>query len=89
MNLAFKPNQPLGDDRCTKHESRVLAYGEEVAMAHEKPPDLNDMFLAGLWLADALLLEKAIGDEPDVPADVWWDRLARITPFSGGSPTSQ
>ena len=43
-------------------------------MSHEskKPPDLNDMFLAGLELRDAVRVERAIKTRPEVNSEDWW-----------------
>lgn len=36
------------------------------------PPDLNDMFVAGLPLANALALLDEMKAYPEVSADFWW-----------------
>ena len=40
-----------------------------------KPPNLNDMFLAGLPLREAVLLERNIEAHPEVDSSQWWALL--------------
>ena len=38
----------------------------------ERPPDLNDMFVAGLELRDAVALEREIKTRPEIEPSHWW-----------------
>jgi hypothetical protein len=43
-----------------------------------KPPDLNDMFLAGLSLQTAVALERDIEASPSVDPAAWWQVIWRL-----------
>ena len=43
-----------------------------------KPPDLNDMFLAGLPLQMAVTLERDIEASPTIDPDAWWHVMRRL-----------
>ncbi len=40
------------------------------------PPDMTDMFLAGLPLREAVAICHAIEKQPDKPADYWWKLIS-------------
>jgi hypothetical protein len=44
------------------------------------PPDMTDMFLAGLELREAVAIHRAIKNQPDVPADQWWRLITSSLP---------
>jgi hypothetical protein len=47
-------------------------FQQELQAEQGRAPDLNDMFLNGLSLRQAVALEKAIKGNPEVPAAEWW-----------------
>jgi hypothetical protein len=51
-------------------------------------PDMNDCFLAGIPLREAVALERAIEAEPDRPASHWWKVLRAFQKSSQGPPQS-
>jgi len=43
-----------------------------------EPPNLADLFLAGLSARNAHFFYKTIETNPDIPPDVWWAELNAI-----------
>ena len=50
-------------------------FPTEVQEGGKRPPDLNDMFVSGLPLRRAVAFERAIEENPDIPAEDWWKTL--------------
>ncbi len=48
----------------------------------QRPPDIGDMFIAGLELRDAHLLKQQIERNPHIDPEVWWQMLNLPAPSS-------
>ena len=53
--------------------------------AGRSPPDINDMFVAGLQLRQAVAIEREIAAHPEVSADYWWKLVKSFAPSAQGT----
>ena len=54
----------------------TLRVAAPVMDEQRSPPDMTDMFVAGLPLREAVAIRRAIEREPDKPAEHWWNLVS-------------
>ena len=65
----------IEDLRVQLSEARRAPPKDEPRDHRLEPPEISDMFVAGLELRDSVALEREIAAHPEIAPAEWWARI--------------